>query len=28
VVQGYVGNTAPDHVDQLEALVEWLRLVQ
>jgi hypothetical protein len=26
-IQGYVGNSGPDHVDQLEALVEWLRLV-
>jgi hypothetical protein len=27
-IQGYAGNTAPDHVDQLQALVDWLRLVE
>ena len=27
-VQGYAGNTGPDHVDLLEALVEWLRLLR
>jgi hypothetical protein len=27
-IQGYVGNAAPDHLDQLQALVEWLRLVE
>jgi hypothetical protein len=27
-VQGYVGNTAPDHVDLLQALEEWVRMVR
>jgi hypothetical protein len=27
-IQGYSGNSAPDHVDQLQALGEWLRMVE
>jgi hypothetical protein len=25
-VQGFAGNSAPDHVDLLHALPEWLRM--
>jgi hypothetical protein len=27
-IQGYAGNSAPDHVDQLQALAQWLRMVE
>ena len=27
-VQGYAGNSAPDHVDQLHALTAWLKMVR
>jgi hypothetical protein len=27
-VQGYVGNTAPDHVDLLQSLIAWVRMVR
>lgn len=26
-IQGYAGNSAPDHVDQLHALAEWVRMI-
>ena len=25
-IQGYAGNSAPDHVDLLHALPDWLRM--
>jgi hypothetical protein len=28
LLAGYAGNSAPDHVDQLHALPEWLRRVR